>query len=45
MRMAKKKNLKGIDDIEMEFIEQKMRGESTYDYLESPRNTTNTEGS
>lgn len=33
--MAKKKNLKGIDDIEMEYIDDKMKKDSTLNYLTS----------
>lgn len=33
--MGKKKNLKGIDELEMEFVEQKMKGDSALNYLTS----------
>ena len=33
--MGRKKNLKGLDEIELEFIEEKMKGDSTYNYLTS----------
>jgi len=31
--MAKKKNLKGLSDSELEFIEEKMKGDSTLNYV------------
>lgn len=33
--MGKKKNLKGLDDFELDFIEQKMKGDSALNYLTS----------
>ena len=33
--MGKKKNLKGLDELEMEFIEEKMKGDSALNYLTS----------
>ena len=33
--MGKKKNLKGLDEIEIEFIENKMKGDSALNYLTS----------
>ena len=33
--MGKKKNLKGLDEFEIEFIENKMKGDSALNYLTS----------
>lgn len=33
--MGRKKNLKGLDEIELEFIEEKMKGDNAYNYLTS----------
>ena len=33
--MGKKKNLKGLDELELEFIEEKMKGDSALNYLTS----------
>lgn len=38
--MAKKKNLKGLDELEMEFIEAKMKGDSAHNYITSEGMTT-----
>ena len=38
--MGKKKNLKGLDEIELEFIEDKMKGDSALNYLTSCGLTT-----
>ena len=38
--MGKKKNLKGLDELELEFIEEKMKKDSALNYLTSCGYTT-----